>query len=244
MFEKTLLLFVIVSLGFSLISLQAGESKINEEQWEIKTYPFSDPDPVPILVRNPKIYPYHAFNKFSHTGQQQSWKVVRLENPWLQLFLLPEVGGKIYGAIEKSTGKEFVYLNKVLKFRQIALRGPWTSGGIEFNFGIVGHTPAGATPVDYLLRENPDGSVSCVIGNLDLPSRTRWSVTITLPNDKAFFETRSLWYNPSPFHQSYYVWLNDAIKAGAKYYITKPFQPNVVIESVRHVLEGGQSDAA
>jgi len=71
-----------------------------------------------------------------------------------------------------------------------------------------------ATPVDYLLRQNPDGSVSCIVGTLDLPSRTRWSVTITLPKDKAFFETRALWYNPSPLHQSYYVWMNDAVKVG------------------------------
>lgn len=210
--EKLLLPFLVLALGIFLVTLQAGECQIKEETWQIKTYPFSDPDPVPILVRNPALYPYHAFNKFTHTGTPKKWKVVRLENPYIKVFILPEVGGKVYGAIEKSTGREFVYLNEVLKFRQIALRGPWTSGGIEFNFGIVGHTPSAATPVDYLLREEPDGSVSCIIGNLDLPSRTRWSVSITLPKDKACFETHALWFNPSPFHQSYYVWLNDAIK--------------------------------
>ncbi len=52
-----------------------------------------------------------------------------------------------------------------MKFRNIALRGPWTSGGIEFNFGVIGHTPSTATPVDYVLRENPDGSVSCWVGS-------------------------------------------------------------------------------
>jgi len=213
MIEKILLLASVISI-FTVLMLHAAECTIQEENRIIKTYPFSDPDPVPVLVRNPTIYPYHRFEQFSTTGQDQTWKVIRLENPYLKVFVLPEVGGKIYGAIEKTTGREFVYLNDVLKFRQIALRGPWTSGGIEFNFGIVGHAPSSASPVDYQLRENPDGSVSCVIGDLDLPSRTRWSVRITLPKDKAFIETQSLWFNPSPLHQSYYVWQNDAIKVG------------------------------
>ena len=72
-----------------------------------------------------------------------------------------------------------------MKFREIAMRGPWTSGGIEFNFGDIGHTPTTSTSVDYLTRTNPDGSVSCIVGALDLPSRTEWRVEIRLPRDKA-----------------------------------------------------------
>jgi len=186
----------------------------------IKTYPFFEPDPMPILARSgmsgrgTKLYPYSFFDKLSKQAAQREWTVVRMENPYISLAVLPEVGGKIWGATEKSTGREFIYTNHVLKFREIALRGPWVSGGIEFNFGIVGHTPAGATPVDYLVRENSDGSVSCFVGTLDLPSRTRWSVEIILPADRACFETRAQWYNPSPLHQSYYAWMNGAVHAG------------------------------
>jgi len=90
------------------------------------------------------------------------------------------------------------------------MRGPWTSGGIEFNFGYIGHTPATATPVDYKTRENADGSVSCFVGNTDLPSRTQWRVEIRLPKDKAYFETHALWNNPTPLPQSYYNWMTAA----------------------------------
>ena len=55
--------------------------------------------------------------------------------------VLPEIGGKIWSAVEKSTGRSFIYDNHVVKFRDIAMRGPWTSGGIEPNYGIIGHTP-------------------------------------------------------------------------------------------------------
>ena len=186
---------------------------IREENRIIKTYPFGDPDPIPSLIRNSRIYPYFRFDKYSHTGVNKEWNVITMENPYIKVFILPEVGGKVWGAIEKSTDKEFIYLNHVLKFRDIAMRGPWTSGGIEFNFAIIGHAPSTGTPVDYITKENNDGSVSCIVGGIDLPSRTHWRVTITLPSDKAYFETQSFWYNPTPLNQSYYHWMNAAVKA-------------------------------
>lgn len=158
----------------------------------------------------PSLYPYYFFDELSYEGVNQDWNVVRMENPYIRVLVLPTEGGKVLGAIEKSTNKEFLYYNKVRKYRHIALRGPWTSGGIEFNFGLIGHAPTTASPVDYLIRKNPDGSVSCIVGTMDLESRTQWRINVTLPPDKAYFETKALWYNPQPLNQSYYVWMNAA----------------------------------
>ena len=191
--------------------LLAQKATITQEFRELMTYPFSDPNPLPILTeRNRRIYPYFSFDGYSNTGQPQPWKVIKLENDYIEVYVLPEAGGKVWGAIEKSTGKEFIYRNEVMKFRNIALRGPWTSGGIEFNFGFIGHTPATAMPVDYRIKENSDGSVSCIVGNMDLPSRTQWRVEIRLPKDKAYFETNVSWSNPTPLPQSYYNWMTAA----------------------------------
>ena len=185
-------------------------ARISEETRVIDTYPFSEPDPIPILASDPRLYPYHAFRGYSVTSEPREWKVVKLENDLIEVFVLPEAGGKVWGAVVKETGHEFIYRNEVMKFRDIALRGPWTSGGIEFNFGVIGHTPATATPVDYLVRENADGSVSCFVGAMDLPSRTHWRVEIRLPPDRGYFETRALWYNPTPLEQPYYNWMTAA----------------------------------
>ncbi len=192
-------------------------AEAREEAVTIKTYPFSEPDKVPVLTREnrwgagDRLYPYTFFRKYSATPVDRKWNVVTLENPFIEVTILPEVGGKIWGAKDKTTGEEFIYKNHVLEFREVAPRGPWTSGGIEWNFGFMGHTPSAATPVDYLVRNNPDGSVSCVVGNMDLPSRTRWSVEIVVPKDKPYFLTRAFWYNPSPLHQAYYAWMNAAV---------------------------------
>lgn len=196
-----------------LNTLYPQTATIHESIETIKSYTFDNPNPVPILEDNPKIYPYFTFEGYEHTAKNKAWKVVTLENNYIKLFVLPEVGGKVWGAIEKETGKEFIYKNDVLKFRNIAMRGPWTSGGIEFNFGIIGHTPATATPVDYKIKENEDGSVSCFVGTIDLPSRTHWWVEINLQKDKAYFETKASWYNPTPVNQSYYNWMTAAAAA-------------------------------
>ncbi len=188
----------------------SAPARISEEIRLLDTYPFSDPDPVPILASDARLYPYHAFRGYSPTSEPRRWKVVKMENDLIEVFVLPEAGGKVWGAVVKETGHEFIYRNEVMKFRDIALRGPWTSGGVEFNFGVIGHTPATATPVDYTVRENADGSVSTFVGAMDLPSRTHWRVEVRLPPDKAYFETRALWYNPTPLEQPYYNWMTAA----------------------------------
>ena len=201
---------VVVALSVCPMSAAAQGARISEETRVLTTYPFSEPDPVPILTRDPRLYPYHSFEGYAHEGVPREWTVVHLENDFIEVFVLPEAGGKVWGAVVKETGHEFIYRNEVMKFRNIALRGPWTSGGIEFNFGVIGHTPATATPVDYTLRENADGSVSAFVGTMDLPSRTHWRVEIRLPADRAYFETHALWYNPTPLEQAYYNWMTAA----------------------------------
>ena len=216
--HKALLVLSFILYGFFFSEVVSGQNiSITEEIKTIKTYPYSDPNPIPSLALNSQVsvfYPYFIFDGYTDKGILKEWKVVTLENDYIAVTVLPEVGGKVMGAIEKSTGEEFIYLNHVLKFRAIGIRGPWASGGIEHNFGLdLGHAPWTSSDVDYVLKENPDGSVSCIVGGLDLASRTQWRVNIQLPKDKAYFETRSLWYNPTPLHDAYLSWENAAYKA-------------------------------
>jgi hypothetical protein len=207
MFKKNLFfLFLIVPQ-----MIMGQKATITVESKDIMTYPYNDPNPIPLLSEGrSEIYPYFSFSGYSLKGQMQKWNVVKLENDYIEVYIMPSDGGKVWGAIEKSTGKEFIYRNEVMKYRNISMRGPWTSGGIEFNFGYIGHNPSTCVPVDYKTVENADGSVSCFVGSLDLPSRTKWSVEIRLPKDKAYFETRAMWTNPTPLPQDYYTWMTAA----------------------------------
>ena len=84
----------------STTALFAQQASITEQTRSIKTYPFSDPDPVPNLTRKPVIYPYFAFDGYSEQGAPQNWQVVELENDHIRLSVLPQVGGKVFGAVE------------------------------------------------------------------------------------------------------------------------------------------------
>ncbi len=209
---KTKISIAIILLVCGYHASDAQQSAhIKEYNKTFTTYPFSDPDP----VANPQanIYPYFRYDGYTDKPVQKEWKVIELENEYIKLSILPQVGGKIWNAIEKSTGKSFIYDNHVIKFRDVAMRGPWTSGGIEPNYGIMGHTPNCATPVDYKTVTKEDGSVSCIIGVLDLLTGTQWRLDINLPKDKAYFTTTSSWYNATPLEQPYYSWMNTGIKA-------------------------------
>lgn len=196
-----------------VISVMQGlaQATVKEISQSVKTYPFSDPNPVAEPSRS--IYPYFRFDGYTVQGTDRNWKVVKLENPYIKVTLLPEVGGKIWGAVDKTTNREFVYQNNVMKFRNIAMRGPWTSGGIEFNFGIIGHVPSTATPVDYLTEKKGDGSASCYISSYEWVTHTWWTVEVNVPADKAYFTTRTVWHNGSGIDQPYYQWMNAGYQA-------------------------------
>ncbi len=196
-----------------IVSSCNKQSHIKEYNETIVTYPFSDTNPMPIIQKRNDIYPYSRIDGYSHKGEPKEWKMVKLENEYIEVYILPELGGKLWGAIDKKTGKEFIYKNDVVKFRDVAMRGPWTSGGIEWNSGVIGHHPGGAAPVNYKVFTDDEGTAHCVVGGMDLTSHLQWRVDISLPVDISYVETRTFWFNATPFHQSYYYWSNAAVKS-------------------------------
>ena len=147
--SNNLKIFLLLSTCMFQTLVMSQENKITETIQSLPTYSFGDPNPLPSFTFNSKIYPYYKFQGYDFQKKEKPFKVIKIENQWIEVSILPEVGGKVLGAIDKSNGNEFLYKNEVAKFRNIAMRGPWVSGGIEFNFGIIGHHPGTATPVDY-----------------------------------------------------------------------------------------------
>jgi tetratricopeptide (TPR) repeat protein len=178
------------------------------DEVEMKTYPFSDPDPVPAI--GTERYPYFRYDGSTDEACTQAWKVVTLENENIRLAITPEIGGKIWGATDKRTGTDFIYWNHVAKFRDIAMRGPWCSGGIEYNFGIIGHAPSSSTPVDWFVRTNADCSVSFFAASAEYITRAWWQVEVRLRPGADSFETHVTWANLSGLVQPYYHWMNAA----------------------------------
>ena len=187
---------------------RAKAALIAKKAVKLPVYPFSDPDPVPPVAE--KCYPYFRFDGSSATNVARVFNTINMENGRISLDVLPEIGGKVWGATDLKTGFDFIYRNHVAKFRNVAMRGPWHSGGIEYNFGIIGHGPYTSTPVDCLARTNADGSVSCFISMTEFICRTVYQVEVRLAPGDDHFTMHTLWYNASALPVPYYHWMNCA----------------------------------
>lgn len=194
---------------------RAGEAVIREATLDIPTYGMGPEDKNPPLW-NDQVYPYAMQTAVTRRQSPRAYRAVILENDYLQVIVLPELGGKIYAAHDKTHGEhDFIYRNHVIKPGLVALRGAWCSGGIEWNFPTRGHTVNTFSPVACTTRRNPDGSVTCVVGTTEWVRRMEWAVSITVYPDRSYFHNRVLLFNPTLTHQRAYFWANAAVHAWA-----------------------------
>ena len=191
--------------------------KIWEEDVVIPTYEIGDPDKNPMFLENRvyqgssgKIYPYPTTQKISRTKTDKVWHAVYLENKYIKIMILPELGGRIQRAYDKTNDYDFVYYNHVIKPALVGLLGPWISGGIEFNWPQH-HRPTTYMPVDHEIRENKDGSKSLLIGDVDQMNGTKEITAFTLYPDKAYIEITGQLYNRTPMPQTFLWWANPAV---------------------------------
>ena len=144
-----------------------------------------------------------------HLSRQKvdrTYKALFLENEYLKVTCLPELGGRLHSVLDKTEGKEMFHLNRVIKPGMIAMRGAWISGGVEWNSGPHGHTVTVLSPVDALLGHNLDGSAYLEISNQEKILRTRWTVRVTLHPGKAYLDERIRIDNPTDGSHPYYFW--------------------------------------
>lgn len=194
-----------------------SEVKIWEEEVVIPTYEVGEPDKNPMFLEkrvyqgsSGKIYPYPTTEKISREKKDKPWKAVFLENEYLRIMILPELGGRIQRAYDKTNDYDFVYYNHVIKPALVGLLGPWISGGIEFNWPQH-HRPTTYTPVDYMLQDNPDGSKSLLVNDVDQMYGTKGMAAFTLYPGKAYIEIRGQLYNGTAVPQTFLWWANPAV---------------------------------
>ncbi len=157
-------------------------------------------------VKGSIVYPYTMQDHLSRTKTNRTYKALFLENEYLKVTCLPELGGRLHSVYDKTEGKEMFHLNDVIKPGMIAMRGAWISGGIEWNAGPQGHTVTVLSPVDALIGRNKDGSAYLEINNLEKSQRTQWTVRVTLHPGRAYLEEQIRIFNPEDAISPYYFW--------------------------------------
>ena len=176
-----------------------------------------------------KVYPLPICETVSGTKEDRTYRAVILENDYLYVMVLPELGGRIQRALDKTNNYDFVYYNRVIKPALVGLTGPWISGGIEFNWPQH-HRPSTFSPVDYRYQENADGSATVVLGETDRMYGTKGNAAITLYPDKAYIEIRGQLFNPTDYPQTFLWWANPAVAVNEQTFSVFPPDVNAVMD--------------
>ncbi|HUQ97365.1 MAG TPA: DUF5107 domain-containing protein, partial [Chitinophagaceae bacterium] len=184
----------------------------------IPTYKAGTPEKNPIFLEkrvyqgsNGAVYPYPIIENISDEKTNEEYTAVFIENAFLKIMILPELGGRVQRAYDKIRQRDFIYYNQVIKPALVGLTGPWISGGIEFNWPQH-HRPSTFEPVDYNIEEREDGSKIIWVNEIELMSRTKGMAGFTLYPDKAYLEVKGRLFNRSFFPQTFLWWANPAIK--------------------------------
>jgi len=151
-------------------------------------------------------YPYNMQDHLSRKLEKVTYKAIFLENEYLKITCLPELGGRLHSVFDKTSNQEAFHKNEVIKPSMIAMRGGFISGGIEWNAGPQVHTVTILSPVDVFYAENEDGSAYIEISNLEKSLRTKWTVRVTLHPGKALLDEDIRIYNPTDAMNPYYFW--------------------------------------
>ena len=157
-------------------------------------------------VRASIVYPYTMQDHLSRTKAERTYKALFLENEYLKVTCLPELGGRLHSVLDKTQDKETFHLNRVIKPGMIAMRGAFISGGVEWNAGPQVHTVTIVSPVSVVIGRSDDGSAYLEIGNLEKSLRTRWTVRVTLHPGKAYLDEQIRLTNPIDAISPYYFW--------------------------------------
>lgn len=206
------LLLILATPGWAKDRVKAwqGEITIPTYGWEDdinpKFWALEDQIKLSTTVKGAIVYPYTMQDHLSRVKKDRKYKALFLENEYLKVTCLPELGGRLHSVFDKTEGKETFHLNRVIKPSMIAMRGAFISGGVEWNAGPQVHTVTIMSPVDALAGTNPDGSAYIEVSNLEKTLRTRWTVRVTLYPGKAYLDEQIRIANPVDAVNPYYFW--------------------------------------
>lgn len=210
---------------------ERGIVRVWDEVVMLPTYPVGNEEKNPIFLEkrvyqgsSGVVYPYPVVEKIADEKIDKPYRAFFIENEYLKIMVLPELGGRIQMAYDKVKQRHFVYYNQVIKPALVGLTGPWISGGIEFNWPQH-HRPSTFLPTDCMIEEHADGSKTIWCSEVERMFRTKGMQGFTLYPGKAYIEIKVQIYNRTPFPQTFLWWANPAVVVNDGY--KSVFPPDV-----------------
>jgi len=182
-----------------------------------------------------RVYPLPFHERISADKRPKSWRALHVENEWVRLMILPELGGRIHVGLDKTRGYDFFYRNNVIKPALVGLAGPWISGGVEFNWPQH-HRPGTYLPVDARIDREPDGAVTVWCADLDPFARLKGMHGVRLRPDSAVVELRVRLYNRTEDVQTFLWWANVAAPVNDHYQSFFPEDVHYVADHAKRAV--------
>lgn len=221
---------------------QTGLVLCREELIEIPTYRAMAPDRNPMFLEkrvyqgsSGKVYPNPFTEKIASSAEPVQYRAIFLENEYIELMLLPEIGGRIHTGTDKSTGYDFFYRHRVIKPALVGLLGPWISGGVEFNWPQH-HRPSTFMPAHATIEREDDGGCTVWMSEHDPMLRMKGMVGIHLSPGSAVVEARVRLFNRTPLPQTFLWWANVAVRVHEDYEVFFPPDVTAVADHAKRAI--------
>lgn len=205
----------------------------------IPTYQVGPYEEIPVFLENRvyqgssgKVYPYQVIETIGDRPEPKTYNAVFIENEYLKIMVLPELGGRIQMAYDKIKQRHFIYYNSVIKPALVGLAGPWVSGGIEINWPQH-HRPSTFMPVEWEIEHLEDGGVTVWLSERERMSHQKGMAGYTLRPGIAYLELRGSVYNPTSVPQTFLWWANPAVHVNDHYQSVFPPDVNAVYDHGR-----------
>ena len=211
-------------------------AKAWREKVVIPTYEVGNPEKNPMFLEkrvyqgsSGVVYPYPVIETISDEKKDVAYNAIWMENEYIKVMILPELGGRVQMAYDKIRQRHFVYYNHVVKPALVGLAGPWISGGIEFNWPQH-HRPSTYMPVDATIEENADGSVTVWVSEMERMFHQKGMAGFTLRPGHAYLEIKGVLYNRTDVPQTFLWWANPAVHVNDQYQSVFPPDINAVFD--------------
>lgn len=218
-----------------LLGQQVNMKSITEK---IPTYQIGSPEIDPIFFTGRVyqgaegyIYPYPLYDVLTEKKTEQEYNVLRLDNQYVDISILPEIGGRIFAAADKTNNYPFFYTQTGVKPALIGMLGAWLSGGVEWNIPDH-HRASSYMPINWTMKENEDGSKTIWVGETELRHRLKWSVGVSVYPNRSWVEAKIKVINPTPMIQSMLYWANVSVHCNDQYQVI--FPPDVQFGADHH----------
>ncbi|MEO6815795.1 MAG: DUF5107 domain-containing protein [Edaphobacter sp.] len=221
---------------------ETGPVKAWEEPVVMRSFMPTAPDRNPLFLEkrvyqgsSGRVYPLAVIDRIATEASDHEWKAVHIENEFVRLMVLPEIGGRIHVGYDKVNGYDFFYRQNVIKPALVGLAGPWVSGGVEFNWPQH-HRPATFMPVEVTIERDPDGSVTVWCSDHDPMTQMKGMHGVCLRPGKGYLELKVRLYNRTQDTQTFLWWANVATRVHEKYQSFFPKDVRFVADHAKRAI--------